>query len=347
MAKPNQKDVTEGETTTTELSLQPREPHFWDKLDILLKPIGGLAIAGVVAFIGYLGSDILQERQQADAKVQLYAQIMSSREASETGLRREMFNSIIQTFLRPKGGDKDMTRSRELQQRILAVQLLTYNFHDALDLGPLFKYLEREVDKVYADNDKEQAASRKELKRTARDVINKQLAALESDGAIKAETYYLKKKQRGIANINDTLPKLRPEEEDKSIWPFKEDKPSTHNKALSQYVNLTPKHFRVEVIDWDLAMEEVKVRLKVLDPESADVEFDEVFWVGWFDFPLIDNTRLAGGGRCAVVLQKFVSQGGDSGDGNVKLSLIYFHGSRASLKTKPYYDDIIREAIGK
>jgi hypothetical protein len=342
MGEPNQKDTSKGKSGPDEQRPQPKEPHFWDKVDILLRPIGGLATAAVVAYIGYTGSDVLQARQETNAKVQLYAQIMSSREAAETGLRREMFNSIIQTFLKPNDGDRNMPRSRELQQRILAVQLLTYNFHDALDLGPLFKYLEHEVNEIYVDDEEAKKVSRKRLKRTARDVISKQLAALESDGALKAKTYFLRKKDRGIAHINDTLPES-PVYKDDTV----SDMRKSPDDSMEQYTHLPPKRFRVEVLDWDLASEEVKVRLKVLDPQSADVEFDEVFSVGWFDFPLIDNTRLTGGGRCAVVLLKFTSLKEDDSDGHVKLSLVYFHGSRASLKTKPYYDDIIRDAIGK
>ena len=102
---------------TPERKTQP-DPGRWGKLDILLRPIGGLATAAVVAYIGYLGSNVLQARQQTNAKVQLYAQIMSSREQAETGLRREMFNSIIQTFLRVQTGGNQELPAEELEKRL-------------------------------------------------------------------------------------------------------------------------------------------------------------------------------------------------------------------------------------
>ena len=49
---------------------------------------------------------------------------------------------------------------------------------------------------------------------------------------------------------------------------------------------------------------------------------------------MIDNTRLAGDQRCAVVLNAFEEERAD-------VTLIYFPGSRASLKEKLFYEDVI------
>lgn len=332
------------------------EPGFWTRLDILLKPIGGLATACVVAYIGYLGSNALQKNQQSEAKVQLYAQIMSSREQAETGLRREMFNSIIQTFL---GSGKDkLDPQTELERQILAVELLTYNFHDALDLGPLFKYLEQKSSVILAGSPDKLESTLNALKRTARDVTSKQMASLESDGEIKDSQFYFSNALRGEPYINTILPaRPKPPPEILRVKDGDADNGKIEKSWLPQ------KLFRVEVLDWDPVSEEIRVRLKVSNAETLDVEVDEVFWVGSFDFPQIDNTRLNGGGRCALVLQNFTYYpepemselysangallGTDEVFGDVRLNLIYFHGSRASLKSKPYYDEVISEAIGR
>jgi hypothetical protein len=52
---------------------------------------------------------------------------------------------------------------------------------------------------------------------------------------------------------------------------------------------------------------------------------------------MIDNTHLTHGERCAVSLTELSP---------LKLTLAYFPGSRASLKDKPYYDDVIHEMVG-
>ena len=76
-------------------------------------------------------------------------------------------------------------------------------------------------------------------------------------------------------------------------------------------------------------------RLASLDLEGKR-EIDTNFIVGLFDFPMIDNTRLSGGERASVSLTAL--------NPNVlSLALAYFPASRASLKDKPYYDEVMRE----
>jgi hypothetical protein len=63
------------------------------------------------------------------------------------------------------------------------------------------------------------------------------------------------------------------------------------------------------------------------------VELDIRFWVGIFDFPMIDNTRLTHSARCSVSVTYLTPD-------RAELALAYFPSSRASLKDKPYYDEL-------
>jgi len=49
---------------------------------------------------------------------------------------------------------------------------------------------------------------------------------------------------------------------------------------------------------------------------------------------MIDNTRLTGGDRCAVVLNAFSMHSAD-------LTVVLFPGAYASLKEKPYYNEVM------
>ena len=71
---------------------------------------------------------------------------------------------------------------------------------------------------------------------------------------------------------------------------------------------------------------------------EAKREVDTNFVVGLFDFPMIDNTRLSGGERSAVSLTAL-------NPSVVSVALAYFPASRASLKDKPYYDEVIRDLV--
>ena len=66
------------------------------------------------------------------------------------------------------------------------------------------------------------------------------------------------------------------------------------------------------------------------------VEFD----LGSFSTPMIDNTRLSNDQRVAIVLTDLSKFG-------AALSLMYFPGSRASLRERPYYEEILRKLAEK
>jgi hypothetical protein len=75
---------------------------------------------------------------------------------------------------------------------------------------------------------------------------------------------------------------------------------------------------------------------------AKDAEVDTIFWVDQFDFPLIDNTRLSNDERCAVALSQLFDDGNQR---SVQVALAYFPGARASLKEKPYYDEIMKALV--
>ena len=63
------------------------------------------------------------------------------------------------------------------------------------------------------------------------------------------------------------------------------------------------------------------------------------FTIDYFQFPMIDNTRLSNDMRCAVVMRDF------SFPNFVEVDILYFPGSHSSLKEKPYYDDVVKKLL--
>ena len=55
---------------------------------------------------------------------------------------------------------------------------------------------------------------------------------------------------------------------------------------------------------------------------------------------MIDNTRLSNDQRVSMVLTNLNNAGAG-------LSIVYFPGSRASLREKPYYEEILRKLAGQ
>jgi hypothetical protein len=147
------------------------QKDFWDKVAVFMHPLGGLLTALAVAFVGVLGSQVLNRRQAADTNARLYSELMSRREESESSLRKDMFVSIIQPFLQPKEGDLDT--------RVLNLELLAVNFHDSLNLKPLFLDLQR---RLAVAKIPERDAYLDRVNRVAREITAKQLFALEGHG---------------------------------------------------------------------------------------------------------------------------------------------------------------------
>src|SRR5262249_2405848 len=99
-------------------------------------------------------------------------------------------------------------------------------------------------------------------------------------------------------------------------------------------LNNTEREFMLSVLRYDPEQRELTMELGVRTPrESANVQ-RRTFIVGFYDFPMIDNTRLSGDQRAGVVLNQINEGGAD-------LTLVYFPGSYASLKEKVSYDEVV------
>ena len=149
----------------------PKTRDFWDKFQIVLQPLGGLLTAFAVAYVGMTGSQLLERRQSMDTNARLYSELMSRREEAESSLRKDMFVSIISTFLKPGATDP--------AAKVLNLELLAYNFHDSLNLKPLFLDIQRQLRK---SSDPERDDYLQRINRVAREITAKQLFALEGHG---------------------------------------------------------------------------------------------------------------------------------------------------------------------
>jgi hypothetical protein len=111
------------------------------------------------------------------------------------------------------------------------------------------------------------------------------------------------------------------------------------------------RQFTLDITGLDERQREVLVRLVVTKPISREEclrpaldlvaagEVDTNFRVGLFDFPMIDNTRLSNNQRAAVSLIALTPD-------VLSVKVAYFPSSRASLKDKPYYEEMTRQLVG-
>jgi len=285
-------------------NIKPRKKDGWDIAKVVLEPVGGLLTAIAVTLLGFYGSRVIEQQQRFDSNFRLYSELMSRREESESALRKDMFKSIIDSFLKP---DKE---NSSLDGQLLHLELLAYNFHESLNLKPLFTHIEKSIQSIKNPTEKAEQVNR--LERVAREVTRKQMLILEEAGKKferQIDLDSLKNNPGGIMLDEDSIT-----------------------------VNNIERLIRIIALEADQKTKNIKVRLEVRtlnDSLNPDDEPNVIeFWVGFFDFPMIDNTRLSHDQRCAIVLTNFDEQSAD-------ISVLDFPGSHASLREKPYFDDII------
>ena len=279
--------------------MENKGKDLWDKVDIVFRPLNGLLTALAVGLLGYYTSNILRQRETRETNERVYTQLMSSREQAESALRKDMFVSIIQTFLRPQ--------SASLEDKMLNLELLAYNFHESLNLKPLFVHLQKQVEAAPGPS---QAEFSGRLNKVAREITTRQMVLLEQVGKKFSRTVDFDKFRANPGGLE-----LEPE-----------------NLTLDG----TEREFMLSVLEVDPKRKELTMELGVRTPKESPIVRRLTFHVSYFDFPMIDNTRLSRDQRCAVVLNEFGEAGAD-------LTLVYFPGSYASLKEKVSYDEVVEK----
>jgi hypothetical protein len=283
-----------------------RQRDGWDKAAIILQSLGGFVTAAVVAMLGIVGSSYLNEKQKIDTNVRLYTELMSKREDAESALRKDMFTSIIDTFLKPQAPSLDV--------RVLNLELLAYNFHESLNLKPLFSSIDQQIQNSTDDRKQEY---RERLNRVAREITRKQMVVLEGAG----KKYDSKFK---LANV-PTSKKGMPVELEETVLSLEG----------------IEREFRVFVMEVRPNTQELRLRLETITPEQPASDFTAnsvEFWTGFYDFPMIDHTRLSHDQRVAITLTNFE-------EGYANITTVYFPGAYAGLKERPYYQEVVKELL--
>ena len=101
------------------------------------------------------------------------------------------------------------------------------------------------------------------------------------------------------------------------------------------------RQFSLFVVAADPVSRQLNVRMEIRTPRDDKGNIDTStaeFWVGYFDFPMIDNTRLPHDQRAAVVLNAFE-------DGAADVTLALFPGSYASLKDKASLQEVLQSMM--
>lgn len=325
----------------SEASASPQR-DIWDKTEILLRPAAAFLTALTVALIGWFGQQALDKRAteqterlnqaqreetlrarnaekeitrrtQISENYRLYTQLLSNREESESALRKDIFGSILKEFLAASTGG---IGRKNVRNRLLKLEILALNFGEALSLSPLFVELDEMIrettyDTEFAKLDK--ADDRKRLESLAKRVSQQQISALSTGG--KSWDFEIP-----LADVSDDKPYEWPRDSyDDEFYP------ETLEGVTRNYI------FRISSVDRDYHSVNVELEIQNAD-EFKSVE--QRFNLNFFNFPMVDNTRLSNDQRFALILTKFASKA-------IHFSAIVFPGKYSSQRDKPFLDDVI------
>jgi hypothetical protein len=186
-----------------------------------------------------------------------------------------------------------------------------------LNLKPLFLHIQRKIEE---SPDKKDYLGR--LNRVAGEITKKQMLVLQEGGKTFDSTVDLKT----LSFVGRTG----------------EGEDAAAERDLT--VDGIRRNFKLEILSADAARQELDLRLTIRTPESQPPAVagstSTEFWIGYFDFPMIDNTRLSSDQRCAVVLNNF-----DAKEQTADMTLVYFPGKYAGLREKPYYDEVVAKLL--
>ena len=291
-----------------------------DKTPIWLKALAGFLGSAVLAFLGFLTSNYLQAKADADARLKLYTDLMSKREEADTQTRQQMLSLMIQTYLNGPTSD--------LEHKVLGLELLAKNFHESVELSPLFRSVYKQIgESTYPQTAKTDYMRRLEV--VAKDVAANQIEILHDSGFIERASVRLDKPAEiGKDNLFCFYFPIHSED-------LIGGKPCAPDDGPTS-VPRNRRFMRVQVFGIDQMKREFKFRLMSSTDDGEMI--DALRTVDYFDFPMLNNIHLSHSQRVAIVLENIL-------DGGADLALAYFPASRASLWDKPYFEELVHDLL--
>ena len=114
--------------------METANPSKNSRFDLITKVVTaiGALLAGIFIPV------VIHYNEEKNRETQLYVQIMTQREQSDSALRSQMFNSLISSYF----GQEIL---RDPEKQMMYLHLLTLNFQEFFDARPLFEDLDKRI----------------------------------------------------------------------------------------------------------------------------------------------------------------------------------------------------------
>jgi hypothetical protein len=289
--------------------------------------IGTLAIPAALAIIAQQYQHAQADRQINDARLRLYTELLSKREEADSALRQGIFDKVLATYLTPSG--------QELQPKLAALDLLASNFHDSLDLSPLFWQLDRQIGRAPA---KDRPELSDQLIHIADMIKDRQISALELGSGRKGEGPKEEKSSRDKASAEKSVPLDTLAKEGSRALIDDEFSFPDPDPFAPRWQTMT-RQLRLWVVHHDAPGRRLYVTVQT-PARDGEPEQHWEFWLDLFDFPMVTFSRLSRSERFAVVLTNY-----EPARMTASVKLLYFPSTRVGAKDRPFIDDVISDLV--
>lgn len=343
---------------------------WWDKWESFAKTLAGVcAAAGALAIPWFI-----HQYTEENRKSQVYVQMMTEREKSDTSIRENMFKVLLDGYLQTLKEDVKKEDLESFRKRIVFLELLAVNFQEFFNAKPLFE-------EVYENLVKHRGAMKDEQTRNAWMELEKKITGVAKETASRQATtlntigdsfvFAMRKGEVGCIRLykKADIKDLRKRDgathfknfEDGGCLPDREKEAEAKagtNTPTSQNQNgqrlLATKGYH----------QQQSIELRVTELRDASVAlqvtvyadfFDRNTYVGsepgrgfpvnvsYFDLPYMDNIKLADGNRFALVLRGIYKGPGGKESAEADIEAIRFRSDFMSLRDRPLFEEMLKK----
>ena len=339
---------------------------WWDKWESFAK-----TLAGVCAAVGAIAIPwFINQYTEANRKSQVYVQMMTEREKSDTSIRENMFKALLDGYLQTLKEDVKREDVESFRKRIVFLELLAVNFQEFFNAKPLFEEVyEKLVTYRKAARDESSRRAWRELENKitgiAKETASRQATTLNTIGD--SVVFTMRKGEIGCVRLYEkvsieTLRKhdgtrFRSFEDGECLRSQEAQEKQTAGLPTSASQGTQPlvtggydKRQSIELRVVDVGEANVTVQVTVY----ADF-FEGDRYIGseagrgfpinvsYFDLPYMDNIKLADGNRFALVLKGTYRESGSSESAEGDIEAIRFRNDFMSLRDRPLFEEMLKK----
>lgn len=342
---------------------------WWDKCESFAK-----ILAGVCAAVGAIAIPwFINQYTEENRKSQVYVQMMTEREKSDTSIRENMFKALLDGYLQTLKEDVKREDLESFRKRIVFLELLAVNFQEFFNAKPLFEEVyEKLVKHRDAAKDEPERSAWKELERKitgiAKETASRQATTLNTIGD--SVVFTMRKGEVGCVRLYEKvgIETLRKRDgtrfgnfDDGECVRNREDREDGKAGALTPLSQGRDGNQSLVTMGYD-KRQSIELRIAEVREASVAVQvtvyadfFDGNTYVGsepgrgfpvnvsYFDLPYMDNIKLVDGNRFSLVLKGIYR--GSSGDETTEADIeaIRFRNDFMSLRDRPLFEEMLKK----